>query len=66
MLFSEYEGLLNKKESPNKRMMKADEILFTPLERPAACSGDEGNFLMGANTGLMPCVSHPVRWPKVF
>jgi len=29
---------------------------FTPLESPAACSGDEGNFLMGANAGInAPC-----------
>jgi len=46
-----------------------DVMTFTPLEspacvagatsarrRPAGCSGDEGNFLMGANTGFnTPC-----------
>ena len=26
--------------------------VFTPLESPAACSGDEGNLFMGANTGF--------------
>jgi len=28
------------------------KLSFTPLESHAACSGDEGNFLMGANTGF--------------
>jgi len=36
-------------------------FLFTPLESPAACSGDKGNFVMGANTGFNgPC--KPSRW----
>ena len=30
--------------------------VFTPLEIPPACSGDEGNLLIGTNTGFhAPC-----------
>jgi hypothetical protein len=29
-----------------------DVMTFTPLESPAACSGDEGNSFMGTNTGF--------------
>jgi hypothetical protein len=33
-----------------------DVMTFSPLESPAACCRDEGNFLMGANTGFnAPC-----------
>jgi hypothetical protein len=33
-----------------------DVMTFTPLESPAAWSGDEGNFLVGANMGFnAPC-----------
>ena len=42
------------------------EVLY-PVRRPAGCSGDDGNCLMGANTGfIMPRVSLPVRGPKIF
>jgi hypothetical protein len=38
-----------------------------PVRKPAGCSGDDGNCLMGANTGfIMPRVSLPVRGPKIF
>ena len=50
---------------------------FTPLESPAACSGDEprktygllrgeDKFLLKRTRGLMPRVSRPVRRAKLF
>jgi hypothetical protein len=39
---------------------------FTPLESPAACSGDEDEFLLKRTRGLMPRVSRPVRRAKLF
>jgi len=57
--------------------MHESSLLFTPLESPAVCSGDEGNFLAGANpvrdlslnganTWLNAPVGLSVRRPKVF
>ena len=38
-----------------------------PVRKPAGCSGDDGNCLMGANTGfIMPRVSLPLRGLKIF
>jgi hypothetical protein len=34
---------------------------FTPLESPAACSGDEDKFLLKRTRGLMP-PCEPSRW----
>jgi len=35
------------------------KLSFTPLESPAACSGDEGKFLMTASTEFnAPCKSY--------
>ena len=46
---------------------------FTPLESPAASSGDvvdstlrEDKFLLKGTLGLMPRVSRPVRRAKLF
>jgi hypothetical protein len=37
------------------------DIVFTPLESPSACSGDEDKIPFGANTGFKaPC--EPSRW----
>jgi hypothetical protein len=44
------------KENSSQGGTLLSEISFTPLESPVACSGDEGNFLMAANTGFnAPC-----------
>jgi len=38
-----------------------EHIVFTPLESPAACSGDEDKIPFGAKTGFKaPC--EPSRW----
>jgi len=50
-----------------KAKVKAEvENSFTPLESPAACSGDKDEFLLKRTRGLMPRVSRPVRRAKVF
>jgi hypothetical protein len=41
-------------------------ISFTPLESPAARSGDKDELLLKRTRGLMPRVSRPVRRAKVF
>ena len=38
--------------------------MFTPLEGPAAYSGDEDEIPFGANTGLKPCVNPP-HWKVI-
>ncbi|MCJ7747026.1 MAG: hypothetical protein MUP27_04720 [Desulfobacterales bacterium] len=40
--------------------------LFTPLESPAACGGDEDKFRLKRTRGLMLRVSRPVRRAKLF
>ena len=40
--------------------------LFTPLESPAACGGDEDKFRLKRTRGLMLRVSRLVRRAKLF